>query len=121
MKSYKDLDIYNISFDLFIMTHRFSMKLPKFELYELGSQVRRSANSVPSNIVEGYGRRRYKADFIRFLVYAHSSCLETLSHLAKISILYPELQEEAVSLNQAYEQIGGKTYNFIEYVEKNWR
>ena len=28
-KTYKDLDVYNISFDLFIRTHRFTFKLPK--------------------------------------------------------------------------------------------
>jgi len=41
--------------------------LPKFEMYEEGSQIRRSAKSVAANIVEGYGRRRYKQEFIRFL------------------------------------------------------
>ena len=41
-----------------------------------------------SNIVEGYGRKRYKADFIKFLVYSLSSCLETKNHLFKISVLY---------------------------------
>lgn len=58
-----------------------TMNLPKFELYEVGSQIRRSSKSIRSTIVEGYGRRRYKADFIRFLVYAHSSTDETRDHL----------------------------------------
>lgn len=67
--SYNKLDIYNLSFELFIDTHRLSFRLPKYELYELGSQLRRSSDSVNSNIVEGYGRRSYKADYIRFLVF----------------------------------------------------
>ena len=75
-KSYKDLDIYTISMDLFLKVHPKTLKLPKYELYELGSQLRRSSDSVVSNIVEGYGRRKYKADFIRFLVFSHGSCLE---------------------------------------------
>lgn len=58
-----------------------TMKLPKFELYETGSQIRRSSKSIRSNIVEGYGRRRYTSDFIRFLVYANSSMDETRDHL----------------------------------------
>lgn len=73
MKSYKDLDIYNISFELFIETHKASFLLPKYELYELGSQLRRSADSVNSNIVEGYGRKKYKQDFLKFLTHSHSS------------------------------------------------
>ncbi|PZX47657.1 four helix bundle protein [Algoriphagus chordae] len=91
MSSYRDLDIYKISFSLFLKTHPFSLKLPKFELYELGSQLRRSSNSVNTNIVEGYGRRIYKSDFIKFLVYAEASNLETSSHLEKILVLYPYL------------------------------
>jgi len=43
-----------------------SLTLPRFELYETGSQIRRSSKSIRSNIVEGYGRRRYKFDYIRF-------------------------------------------------------
>jgi len=58
--SYRELDIYQISFDLFIKTHHFSLELPNYELYELGSQLRRSSDSVNSNIVEGYGRKTYK-------------------------------------------------------------
>jgi four helix bundle protein len=58
--------------------------LPKFEMYEMyeeGSQIRRAAKSISANIVEGYGRRRYKQEFIRFLVFAHASCDETIEHL----------------------------------------
>jgi four helix bundle protein len=81
MKSHEDLDIYKISLVLFYEIHKASLQLPKHELYELGSQIRRSADSVNSNIVEGYGRKRYKADFVKFLVYSHASCLETKAHL----------------------------------------
>lgn len=78
MKSYKDLDIYNLGLSLFYKTHIISLKLPKYELYELGSQVRRSSDSVVTNIVEGYGRKRCKQDFIKFLTYSHASNLETM-------------------------------------------
>ena len=67
MKSYKDLDIYNLSFQYAIEVHHITLELPKHELYELGSQLRRSSKSVVANIVEGYGRIRYKQDFIKFL------------------------------------------------------
>ncbi|WP_262510852.1 four helix bundle protein [Chryseobacterium elymi] len=51
--SYQKLDIYNIAFELYIETHKLSLKLPKYELYELGSQLRRSSDSVVTNIAEG--------------------------------------------------------------------
>jgi len=120
-KTYKDLDVYQISFKLFIRTHQLTFRFPKYETYELGSQLRRSADSVNSNIVEGYGRKRYKKDFIKFLIYAHSSNDETINHLKKIGILYPELAKISNDLKTEYNLLGGKLNKFIEYVINNWK
>ena len=60
MKSYKDVDIYKESKRLVVEVHKSSLSLPKFELYEQGSQIRRSSKAITTAIVEGYGRRRYK-------------------------------------------------------------
>jgi four helix bundle protein len=81
MKSYRELEIYKESKRLAIEVHKMSMNLPKFELFEEGGQIRRSSKSVTSMIVEGYGRRRYKADFIKYLIYSHAECDETIVHL----------------------------------------
>lgn len=121
MSDYTDLDVYKLSLELFFIVHPTSLKLPKYEMYELGSQLRRSADSVVTNIVEGYGRKKYKADFIRFLVFSHSSCMETKNHLYKISVLYPTAFENWDDLILRYDHLGGKIYNFIAYVEKNWK
>ncbi|WP_373056936.1 four helix bundle protein [Zunongwangia sp. H14] len=119
MKSYKDLDIYNLAFTYAIEAHKVSLKLPKYELYEQGSQLRRSSKSIKDNIVEGYGRRIYKKDFLKFLTYAHASLLECLSQLEMVDELYDiaEIKE----LKQKYDILGGKIFSFIQYVEKNWR
>src|SRR5258706_11867183 len=80
--SYKKLEIWQIAREVALEVHRMTLsELPRFELHELGSQIRRSAQSIRSNIVEGYGRRRYKADFVKHLVYAQGSCDETTDHL----------------------------------------
>ena len=81
MQSYRDLDIYKESKKLAIEVHALSLTLPKFELYEEGSQLRRSSKAVTSMIVEGYSRKRFKADYIKYLVYAQSECDETMVHL----------------------------------------
>jgi four helix bundle protein len=121
MKSHEDLDIYKISLVLFYEIHKASLQLPKHELYELGSQIRRSADSVNSNIVEGYGRKRYKADFVKFLVYSHASCLETKAHLIKIKHIYISLLPDVDRFISDYDILGAKIYNFIQYVESNWK
>ena len=56
-------------------------ELPKYEMFEEGSQIRRSAKSVRSNIVEGYGRRVYVSDYLKHLIYAQASNDETIDHL----------------------------------------
>src|SRR6476469_3742314 len=78
---YRRLEIWQLARKAAINVHRISLVFPKFEIYEEGSQIRRSVKSIRSNIVEGYGRRRYKQEFIRFLVFAHASCDETIDHL----------------------------------------
>jgi len=121
MNSYQDLDIYKISLELFYKIHAISLLLPKYELYELGSQIRRSADSINSNIVEGYGRKRYKSDFIKFLVYSHSSCLETKNHLTKIKNVHTDLIPNIDQYISEYDKLGAKIFSFIKYVENNWK
>jgi four helix bundle protein len=120
MKSYKDLEIYKLAFDLAKKVHYASLKLPQFELYEQGSQIRRSSKSIKDQIAEGYGRKRYKAEFIKFLVYSHSSSDETSSQLDMLRELYPDIQDFMI-LSSDYEILGRKIFSFIDYVENNWR
>jgi four helix bundle protein len=118
--SYRDLEIWQLSRTLVVDIHRMTLEeLPKFEMFEEGSQIRRSMKSVKSNIVEGYGRRRYKQEFLRFLAYAHASCDETLDHLENLfdtgSLTSEVLYQGLVSRLQ---QLGGKLHNFIQSVER---
>lgn len=81
MKSYRDLDIYKEAKRAAIEVHKMPMSLPKFEMYGEGSQNRRSSKAVTALIVEEYGRRRYKADFVKYFVYEQSECDETIIYL----------------------------------------
>jgi four helix bundle protein len=98
------------------------MRLPAYELYETGSQLRRASKSITTNIVEGYGRKRYKNDFVKFLTYSHASCDETLLHLNFINDIHFENNEEELNaLTKTYDELGRKIFNFIRYVEDNWK
>ena len=68
MLNYRDLEIYQEAKKLAVDVHTMSLTLPKFELYETGSQIRRSSKSVTAMIVEGYARRRYKSDLVKYLI-----------------------------------------------------
>ena len=78
---YEKLDIYKLALDLTIQVHRLSLELPKFEMYEEGSQIRRSSKSVGANIVEGYCLRRHRNEFLQYLHRAMGSAQETIYHL----------------------------------------
>ncbi len=83
--SYKKLEIWQLARELVIDIHKMTLeKLPTFEMYEEGSQARKSSKSTKSNIVEGYGRRQYKKDFIRFVSFALASNIETIDHLENL-------------------------------------
>lgn len=119
MKSYKDLEIYELAYKLALDVHEISLRLPQYELYEEGSQARRSSKGVASCIAEGYGRRRYKAEFIRFLIYAQASCDETSVHL---NFLKDTHAFNAIGgLLDRYHELGGKIGKFIQYVDQQWR
>jgi four helix bundle protein len=118
-QSYRDLDVYKKALELAVELHKVTLeKLPKFEMYEEGSQIRQSSKSITSNIVEGFGRRRYKQEFIKFLTYALASCDETRNHL---DILYKtqSLKEETIYkyFSEEYDHLGKMLTNFIQAVE----
>jgi len=119
MGSYKDLEIYKLAYKLSIRVHRESLKLPSFELYEQGSQIRRSSKSVRDNIVEGFGRRKYKAEYVKFLTYSISSCDETLNHIISLIDLYPNMLT-FFDLKTEYEKLGKMINNYLQYVESSW-
>ena len=118
--SYRNLQIWQLARLLVIDVHNMSLNLPAFEKFEVGSQIRRSVKSVKSNIVEGYGRRRYKQDYIRFIVFALSSNDETIDHLETLyetkSLKNKELYQD---LHKRTKQLGIKINNFLLSIEKN--
>ncbi|MGB0861869.1 MAG: four helix bundle protein [Saprospiraceae bacterium] len=97
--SYRNQIIWQLARQNAVEIHKMTLtKLPKFELYEVESQIRRSSKSVCSNIVEGYGRRKYKGDYIKFIIYALSSNDETIDHLEML-LETKSLQEEVLFQN----------------------
>jgi four helix bundle protein len=120
--SYKKLEIWQLSRELSIDIHKMSLQLPTFEMYEEGRQIRRSIKSVRSAIVEGYGRRRYKNDYIKFIIYALSSNDETMDHLETL-LETESLTDETLfaDLQKRIKNLGIKLNRFLSALETQHR
>ena len=57
IKNFRDLEVYQKLFQLHLEVDKLTRRFPKHELYELGSQLRRSSNAAPANLVEGWNNK----------------------------------------------------------------
>ena len=109
IKSLESLEAWRKSKEFSLRTYREMLPLlPPEEKWNLNQQLRRSSNSIPANIAEGYGRFYYQ-DNIRFCYNARGSLEETLSHLAMCF----ELKYIAETLFDSLEQDGEKLTQLI--------
>jgi four helix bundle protein len=79
--SYKDLVVWQRSFDLSLGIYKLTRDFPTEEMYGLSSQLRRASVSIPSNLAEGYGRGS-RRDYRNFVAMARGSVLELQTQLA---------------------------------------
>lgn len=116
--SYRNLEVWKMARELSIDIHKMSLTLPKFEQFEEAQQIRKSIKTVRSCLVEGYGRRYYKADYIRFVIYSLSSNDETTDHLETLfetgSLTDQELYN---TLHNRLQVLGRKLNNFLQTLQ----
>lgn len=101
------LDVWCKARDFALVIYRQVLPLlPPEEKWGLAQQIRRSAQSIPANIAEGYGRYYYQ-DNVRFCYIARGSLDETLSHIVLANQLafipdglYQKLGEEGKELTR---------------------
>jgi four helix bundle protein len=74
------LEVWKLAHQLTLNVYTISKNFPSSEMYGLTSQLRRSASSVPTNIIEGQGRQ-FEKEYIQFLYIAKGSLEETNYHL----------------------------------------
>ena len=75
-----DLRVYRRLVELHLRVHELSLAFPKFEMYELGAQVRRSSNSAPANLAEGFDNK-HRNIYLESISRALGETRETQHHL----------------------------------------
>jgi four helix bundle protein len=105
INSVRDLEVYQIAFDVAMEIFEISKKFPNEEKYSLTDQVRRASRSLCTNLSEGWRKRRYKAVFINKLSDAAQEAAETqtwLEFALKCGYIDREIFEK---LDKRYEHI----------------
>jgi four helix bundle protein len=79
-RTFEDLEVYKKAREFRKQMYAVARKLPDFEKYELGRQIRRAAVSLTNNIAEGHGRYHYLEE-IKFELQARGSLAELVDDL----------------------------------------
>ena len=95
-------------------------KLPNNERYALIPQLRRSVQSIPANIAEGYGRYYYQ-ESVRFCYIARGSLEETNNHLVFAYKMGYIVDEEFTLCKQQIVEIRRMINGYISYLKKSKR
>ena len=111
IRTYQELDVYKESYTLALIIYQETKHFPLSEKYDLTSQLRRAAKSIPSNIAEGWAKRRFIKEFQHHLDIAIGSSNEMEVHLAFAKDLEYLTLEKYQKLSQQYQYLGGKLVN----------
>ena len=113
IKNVKDLNVYNIAFELAMEIFKLTLTFPKEEQYSLTDQIRRSSRSAAINIREGFAKRRYENVFIRHLNDSLGSSEETRGWLDfSIRCRYIN-QETHKRLDRSYDEVNAMLYSLM--------
>lgn len=113
IKSCRDLEVYQISYKLALEIHQITTNFPVHETYEIGSQIRRAALSVPLNIAEGYGKKTSSKDFKRFLNISLGSCNETMVLIDFAKDLGYISEEQQAKFTEKYQVLAKRIYTLM--------
>ncbi len=74
-RNIREYEVFRLSHKMVLEIYSVTKKFPQDERYSLTSQIKRSAYSIPMNLIEG-GAKRTEAEFRRFVDIAVGSCAE---------------------------------------------
>lgn len=117
-RDYRKIKAWQLSDKLALAIYKATMSFPRSEIWGITSQMRRSAVSVPANIVEG-SARKHKNEYLQFLYTAMSSLAE-LGYYIKFSKDIGYINNEKFEeLNLKYEETAKVLRGLIGCIEES--
>ncbi len=114
---WRQLKVWRKAHDLVKEVYGLTSAFPQNELYGLTAQLRRSAVSVPANIVEGHSRHTTK-EYLNFLFTARGSLEETRYHLLLAGDLGFVTKEQLQSLEEGYREASAMLNALIKSLQE---
>ena len=117
-KGFKDLRVFQLSYQSAMEIFEVSKKFPRKETYSLTDQIRRSSRSVCVNLAEAYRKRRYSKHFVSKLTDVDAETSETtvwLDFARDCNYLDEKLYND---FTKKYEEIGKMIAGMIDNYEK---
>ena len=118
IESFRDLRVYQKSFQLQQEIFELTKKFPKEEMYSLTDQIRRSSRSVGANVSEAWHKRRYVNHFVSKLSDADGEQSETQQWLRTSKACSYISDDQYVELINRYKEVGRMLGNMMSSPEK---
>lgn len=118
IKTFRDLRVYKVAFELQQAVFRISKKWPREEAYALTDQARRSSRAIGANVAEAWAKRKYPAHFLSKLTDSDGELQETAHWIATAAHCEYVTREEHADLAAACQQIGGMLGTIMAKHEK---
>ena len=115
---FRDLKVYQLAFRLAMEIYEDTKKFPVEERYSLTDQVRRSSRSVPSNIAEGYRKKRYPKMFVNKMADADGEATETQVWIDFANACGYMCEQRQLELRRGYEEVGRMLGGMINHPER---
>jgi four helix bundle protein len=113
-----DLRVYQLSMQLAEKVWEIVLKWDSFAKYSIGKQYTEAADSIGSNISEGFGRFHFK-DSKNFLYYSRGSLYETRTWTIKAHNRNLVTEEEYKELIENIQDLSIRLNNYINTIGKN--
>lgn len=115
---FEELPIFIEAHKLVLLAYKITKKLPEDEKFGLVSQLRRSASSISTNIIEG-NARGHKKTFLEFLYIARGSLEETKYHILLSKDLNYVNENEYLQFQEQSEIVGRQLNGLIKYLKSS--
>jgi four helix bundle protein len=118
--AYRKLETWQVAMNFVEHCYKATRAFPREELYGLTGQLRRAAVSIPSNVAEGYGRRRTRiyAHHVGIALGSHAEIETCIEIAARLGFLNAAARE---ALEAQLQSVGRLLHALHESLERKLR